>query len=274
MHQRARARGDGADRDRGVDGRVADLHPADAAGARVRGGRRRHDLQGAAARHRGAAAVHGLPLQRGGSAARPVRARALRRADGRGADGAGLRALDVPRHRGPHLRRDRGRHQPARAGAAGAPTTAYDGRPAGRPSSALRVDRRHRRVARAGRVLRGVCGAAVVARRLAGRSTRSTRRHRGGPTTRARWSSDLDFAEFSHSALVRIADEVCLQMHLLFLGFRRAVVRAAARRRGARDLREAADRDRRGGGLAARTGALGLPATSTAPVGCCRCTRW
>jgi hypothetical protein len=35
--------------------------------------------------------------------------------------------------------------------------------------------------------------------------------------------SDLDFAEFSHSALVRIADEVCLQMHLLFLGFRRAV---------------------------------------------------
>ena len=35
--------------------------------------------------------------------------------------------------------------------------------------------------------------------------------------------SDLDFAEFSDSALVRIADEVCLQMHLLFLGFRRAV---------------------------------------------------
>ncbi len=35
--------------------------------------------------------------------------------------------------------------------------------------------------------------------------------------------SDLDFAEFSHSALVRLADEVCLQMHLLFLGFRRAV---------------------------------------------------
>ena len=31
--------------------------------------------------------------------------------------------------------------------------------------------------------------------------------------------SDLDFAEFSHSALVRIADEVCLQMHLLNLGF-------------------------------------------------------
>lgn len=35
--------------------------------------------------------------------------------------------------------------------------------------------------------------------------------------------SDLDFTAFSHSALVRIADEVCLQMHLLNLGFRRAV---------------------------------------------------
>jgi hypothetical protein len=36
---------------------------------------------------------------------------------------------------------------------------------------------------------------------------------------------DLDFAAFSHSALVRMADEVCLQMHLLNLGFRRAVGR-------------------------------------------------
>jgi len=31
--------------------------------------------------------------------------------------------------------------------------------------------------------------------------------------------SDLDFAVFSHSALVRIADEVCVQMHLLNLSF-------------------------------------------------------
>ncbi|MCV7068556.1 hypothetical protein H7H51_27710 [Mycolicibacterium farcinogenes] len=31
--------------------------------------------------------------------------------------------------------------------------------------------------------------------------------------------SDFDFASFSHSALVRIADEVCLQMHLLNLSF-------------------------------------------------------
>ncbi|MFI7589744.1 hypothetical protein ACIB24_21965 [Spongisporangium articulatum] len=35
--------------------------------------------------------------------------------------------------------------------------------------------------------------------------------------------SDLDFAAFSHSALVRIADEVALQMHLLSLGFARAL---------------------------------------------------
>ncbi|KAA1249399.1 hypothetical protein F0Q45_15375 [Mycobacterium simiae] len=35
--------------------------------------------------------------------------------------------------------------------------------------------------------------------------------------------SDLDFGAFSHSALVRIADEVCLQMHLLYLSFALAV---------------------------------------------------
>ena len=37
--------------------------------------------------------------------------------------------------------------------------------------------------------------------------------------------SDVDFAAFSHSALVRIADEVCLQMHLLNLAFLRALDR-------------------------------------------------
>ncbi|GAA1510642.1 hypothetical protein [Nocardioides humi] len=35
--------------------------------------------------------------------------------------------------------------------------------------------------------------------------------------------SDVDFAAFSHSALVRIADEVCLQMHLLDRAFALAV---------------------------------------------------
>ncbi|MGY2876336.1 hypothetical protein ACVW00_003526 [Marmoricola sp. URHA0025 HA25] len=40
--------------------------------------------------------------------------------------------------------------------------------------------------------------------------------------------SDLDFSAFSHSALVRIADEVCLQMHLLNLGFLRAIGRRSS----------------------------------------------
>jgi hypothetical protein len=40
--------------------------------------------------------------------------------------------------------------------------------------------------------------------------------------------SDLDFAAFSHSALVRIADEVCLQMHLLDRAFALAVAARAA----------------------------------------------
>lgn len=40
--------------------------------------------------------------------------------------------------------------------------------------------------------------------------------------------SDVDFGAFSHSALVRIADEVCLQMHLLNLSFGLAVRRRAA----------------------------------------------
>ncbi|BBZ46187.1 hypothetical protein [Mycobacterium parmense] len=35
--------------------------------------------------------------------------------------------------------------------------------------------------------------------------------------------SDFDFDAFSHSALVRMADEVCLQMHLLYLSFAIAV---------------------------------------------------
>ncbi|WP_309230231.1 hypothetical protein [Nocardia sp. SYP-A9097] len=35
--------------------------------------------------------------------------------------------------------------------------------------------------------------------------------------------NDLRFGDFSRSALIRIADEVCLQQHLLTLGFRRAV---------------------------------------------------
>jgi hypothetical protein len=39
---------------------------------------------------------------------------------------------------------------------------------------------------------------------------------------------DLDFAGFSHSALVRIADEVCLQMHLLDRAFTAALAKRCA----------------------------------------------
>jgi hypothetical protein len=41
--------------------------------------------------------------------------------------------------------------------------------------------------------------------------------------------ADLDFTEFAASALARVADEVCLQMHLLNLGFVRAVNRRTDR---------------------------------------------
>ena len=58
--------------------------------------------------------------------------------------------------------------------------------------------------------------------------------------------SDFDFAAFSHSALVRIADEVCLQMHLLNLSFVLAVGQARGHRHRARDedLHQTADRHR------------------------------
>jgi hypothetical protein len=71
--------------------------------------------------------------------------------------------------------------------------------------------------------------------------------------------SDLDFGAFSHSALVRMADEVCLQMHLLYLSFAIAVRKRAA------DDAEAVAVDTRGliglAGLAAERihRAFGLP---------------
>jgi hypothetical protein len=48
--------------------------------------------------------------------------------------------------------------------------------------------------------------------------------------------SDLDFGEFSHSALVRIADEICLQMHLLNLSFGIAVRARAESERQTREI--------------------------------------
>src|ERR1700756_4791645 len=49
--------------------------------------------------------------------------------------------------------------------------------------------------------------------------------------------SDFDFGAFSHSALVRIADEVCLQMHLLNLSFGIAVRARAESEQQARHIR-------------------------------------
>jgi hypothetical protein len=48
--------------------------------------------------------------------------------------------------------------------------------------------------------------------------------------------SDLDFSAFSHSALVRMADEVCVQMHLLDLGFLIAVRARAESEEQATDI--------------------------------------
>ena len=169
---------------RRVDGGLADLHAADAAGARLRGRRRGHDLQGAAARHRGAAAVHGLPLHRARPVARRVPPRPLRRADGRRADGGGLRRLDVPRHRGPDVRRHRRRDQPEGADPADPPAAAHPGGPA----PALRVDGDHRRVAPAGDRLRGLPGGTPVGRRRRSSSTRSTPPTTAPPTTPGRCS--------------------------------------------------------------------------------------
>jgi hypothetical protein len=48
--------------------------------------------------------------------------------------------------------------------------------------------------------------------------------------------SDFDFASYSHSALVRMADEVCLQMHLLNLSFVLAVGARASDEQQARSI--------------------------------------
>ena len=58
-------------------------------------------------------------------------------------------------------------------------------------------------------------------------STQSTLTDEGQSDYSGELVSDLDFAKFSHSALVRIADEICLQMHLLNLSFVIAVGKRA-----------------------------------------------
>ena len=78
--------------------------------------------------------------------------------------------------------------------------------------------------------------------------------------------SDVDFGAFSHSALVRIADEVCVQMHLLNLSFRHAI---AARSTDAAQEHEIATKQLVGvAGIAAERihRALGLPRTAEAAM--------
>nr|WP_228046172.1 hypothetical protein [Saccharopolyspora sp. HNM0983] len=77
--------------------------------------------------------------------------------------------------------------------------------------------------------------------------------------------SDVDFAAFSHSALVRIADEVSLQMQLLNLGF----VHAVHRRTGPEQAREICAKQLLGiAGIAAERlhRALRLPADADAAL--------
>lgn len=79
----------------------------------------------------------------------------------------------------------------------------------------------------------------------------------GGPLL-----SDVDFARFSKSALVRMADEVCLQMHLLNLGF----VRAVRARAGESQAREICVRQLTGlAGLASERIAKALNVAATSP---------
>ena len=87
--------------------------------------------------------------------------------------------------------------------------------------------------------------------------------------------ADLDFGAFSHSALVRIADEVCLQMHLLNLGFL-----IALRARTGRGRRRSSGPSRPSSWSASpawlrvvSTGRWGRRTVSRVRCGCSGCTR-
>ena len=90
---------------------------------------------------------------------------------------------------------------------------------AGRPAPALRVDGDHRRVLPGGRRPPG--DGRHRAEPAAARTELDPidADDEGQSDYSGELMSDVDFGAFSHSALVRIADEVCLQMHLLNLSF-------------------------------------------------------
>ena len=180
VHRGVGPRGDGAGRDRGVGRRLARLHQADAACAGLRGRRRRHDLQGAPARHRRSPAVHGLPLRRAGPVARRLPPRPLRRPDGRRADGrAYVRSMchDIE---DPTFDATAVATNP-RPSAAGPPPAARC--PAG-ATPALRMDGDDRRVPPGGDALRAAASSSSRAWPPRSSSTRSSRA-RVSRTTRA-----------------------------------------------------------------------------------------
>ena len=244
MHLGVRARGDGAGRDRGVGLREPGLHPADAAGAGLRGRRRAHDLQGPAARHRGAAPVPRLPVQDPRRPPRRVLARPLRRARRRArrwARTTSARCATTSRTRpstpppspptgARRSARSTGRRTTPRATAPSAtgrsPSTTATPRPRTCRASPRSAPARGRGIELAPDRPRPTTGRADYA----------------GPVM-----SDFPAEEFSHSALVRIADELCVQMQLLNLSFGQAVrARAERRRRSSTTiLRKQLDRHRR-----------------------------
>ena len=126
-----------------------------------------------------------------------------------------LRRHHVPRHRGPDLRRDGHRHEPAGPDAPDPPTAAR----AGRPPAALPLDRDDRR---------GRRGAARARRRPSASPRREPRRclSRSRPPItqgRCRWISPS--SRFPASTLLALLDEIALQGHLLTLSFADAVER-------------------------------------------------
>ena len=239
----------------------------------LRGRRRHHDLQGPAARHRCPAAVHGLPLHRARPVARRVPPRPLRRADGRRADGRGLRPRHVPRHRGPDVRRHRA--WPPTARRRSGRSTGRRGYAADRhPHCAWTVD--HRRVLSRSR---------GPSRRWTSYAEPARRRteldpidpdDEGRPTTRAHCCRTSTSVRSPTRRLVRIADEVCLQMHLLNLSFVIAVRQARGRRNAelaTKICTRAAHRHRRHRRRAHSSARSNFPAASRARCACSNCIR-
>ena len=205
--------------------------------------RRADDPQEHPARHRRAAPLHGLPLPGRRRGARRVLARALRRAHGRRADGRGVRAGHVPRHRGPDLRRDRGRDEPARAGAAGAPPAAR----AGRPRAALPLDdrdrRRRRTRSRAPEPSRSSSSRVIAEHRR--RAPDGDAEPGGWADYSGEFDPDFELEDLSHSALVVALQEFAVQSHLLFRGFLLAVAQHYGDAEAARDQPAGLHRARR-----------------------------